>query len=68
MKTLIETAVDNLTKRGFLARESMTRTIGGYIDIADPWVVYSAGGLVEDGSDIKTIHHTQVWDFINERS
>ena len=68
MKTLIEIAVENLNKRGFLARESMTRILGGYIDVADPWVVYSPGCHVKHGSTLRTIHHTEVWNFINERS
>lgn len=63
MKTLLKIAVDNLRKHGYSATES---NVIGYIDIQQPYVIRSGGGVVRTGFDTKSIHHMHVWKYIND--
>jgi hypothetical protein len=66
MKTLIEIAIEKLQKHGYKAEVS--GLIGGWINVTEPAVIRSGGQPDRIVNDITTIHHTRVWDFINERS
>jgi hypothetical protein len=57
IKTLIEIAVDRLHKAGY--RASPSNTYGGYINVLVP---------VDGGHSRVTIHHTELYSFLNARA
>jgi hypothetical protein len=65
MRKIIEKAVQELCKQGYQASRS---NIGGFIDVIEPAVIRSGGQPDRIVNEKTTIHHTRVWEFINERS
>jgi hypothetical protein len=65
MQKRIQAAIEELRKHGYSASES---NIGGFIRVADPFVITGGGKVVQTGFDDVQIHHTKVFEFLEERS
>ncbi len=65
MQKRIQAAIEELRKRGYAASES---NIGGFIRVSDPFVITGGGKVVQTGFNDIQIHHTKVFEFLEERS